>query len=286
MEVELTAFTGGNYMSYARSPQKFRLAVYKEPNLPRILIEGDSWTDHPLVSNLSWSLHLYLNNKAHILNISCSGDLIYNMSTGKQFKKLQAYLKSNALNFDLLFLSGGGNDILVNDNPKYKLSAIIKNGTGADPANYIKESSWKIAIERVENSYRRILDMTTKISPTLNIVAHTYDYIYPRNKGADVIVIPDVLGPWVWPVMNRKGIKDQSIQRDIIKLLLDRLKDMLTKLASEYSQLTVVNTLGTLPENPAWGINVPCWDDEIHPDSKGFAKLIQDRIGPEIDKLI
>lgn len=262
------------------------MAVWEEPSLPRILIEGDSWADHPLVSNLGWSLHQYLKNQAHFLNISSSGDLIYDMARGKQFRKLKAYLKSSVFNFDLLFLSGGGNDILVNENDKYKLSAFLQTSSGNDPQSYIKEDVWNRSLGRVEQSYTRILEMASEVSPTLKIVTHSYDYIYPRNISGDIIVIPDVLGPWVWPVMRRKGITEQELQRKIIAYLLDQMKLMLDSLAGKYSQLTIVDTLGTLPTYENWGVNVPHWEDEIHPDSKGFAKLVNDKIGPVIKNLM
>lgn len=273
-------------MTYTRDVRKFRLAVWNEPTLPRILIEGDSWADHPLVSNLSWSLHLFLEGQAHILNISESGDLVYNMARGKQFKKLKSYLKSKVLNFDLLFLSGGGNDILVNNNPDFKLGAIVISGSGDNPENYINESIWSRSLKRIEESYRKLLDTTSELSPTLKVVTHSYDYIYPRDNGADIIVIPDALGPWVWPVMKRKGIESQQLQREITSLMLERFKNLMQSLVADYPQLTLVDTQGTLPEYNAWGVNIQDWDDEIHPDSKGFGKLVRARIGPVIKDLI
>ena len=273
-------------MAYTRSVQEFRLAVSDDPRVPRVLIEGDSWTDHPLVSNLSWSLHRYLKNSAHLLNISESGDLIYNMAHGKQFKKLQAYLQSKALNFDMLFLSGGGNDILANSNPNYRLSALLQASNSDEPADYIIEEKWEDSLGRIKSSYDKILSMIQSTNPTLLVVTHTYDYVYPRKNGADIIVIPDALGPWIWPAMQKKGITEQATQRSITKHLQNKFRAMLQELTYKYPNFHVIDTLGTLPEHADWGLNIPHWDDEIHPDSKGFNHLVEKKIGPYIKNLL
>lgn len=271
-------------MSYARSVQKFRMNIWQQPGLPRILIEGDSWSEHPLVSNLSWSLHLYLQNKVNMLNISQSGDLIYNIAQGRQFSLLSSYLKTNMFDFDLLFLSGGGNDILVNSDKNYCLSKVIQSGTGDEVHSYINQKVWNKALKRITDSYRKILQAAEQINPSLLVHGHNYDYIYPRNNGADVIVIPDVIGPWVEPVMLHYGINDQMLMRRIANHMLDEFSAQLTLLKTEFCNFDFSNTLGTLPDLTSWGVNVPYWDDEIHPNSKGFAKLIEAKIGPDIIK--
>lgn len=273
-------------MPYTRTVQKFRLNVWDQPDLPRILIEGDSWADHPLVSNLAWSLNLYLDKRVNMLNISESGDLIYNMAHGKQFNKLQSYLGSSVFDFDIMFLSGGGNDILVNDVQRFKLGKMISSGSGTDPANYIDQTVWSELLKRVGDSYRKILSFVEQVNPNLKVVSHNYDYVYPRNKGADIIVIPNALGPWIYPVMCRKNIDDQNLQRQIIASMLDTFATMLKDLESEYDFFHVVNTLGTLPDFPKWGKKVHFWDDEIHPDSRGFGKLVKEKIGPYIESIL
>lgn len=174
---------------------------------------------------------------------------------------------------------------MVNKNSKFKLSALLQSATSDEPESYINQSLWRDALARVGQSYERILDMALTINPNLHVVTHTYDYIYPRNVAGDIIVIPDVLGPWVWPIMNKKGITNQNMQRDIIAVLLNHLKTMLIGLADKYPQLTVVDTLGTLPVYQQWGINVPDWEDEIHPNSRGFSQLVNEKIGPAVKRL-
>lgn len=267
---------------YTRDPHQFRLAVWQNPDYPAVLVEGDSWADHPLVPNLSWNLHQYLGHKVNILNISQSGDLVFNMAHGKQFNTLKAYLASSHFDFDLLLLSGGGNDILVNDQPEFKLERILKPSQQSDPRFFIDEGAWKASLDRVELSYVRILDAAKDANPHLKIHGHCYDYIYPRDKGADIIVIPDALGPWVYPVMQHIQVTDQQLQRNIIKCLLDDFAAMLGSLKARYPQFDFSNTLGILPDHSNWDLNLPNWDDEIHPNGKGFAKLVNERVGPDV----
>lgn len=271
---------------YTRDRYKFRTNIWQEPRLPRILIEGDSWTDHPLVANLAWALHLYLKNKVHILNISHSGDLITDMGTGHELANLKDIVGTKVYGIDLLFLSGGGNDILVHDDPKFHLSLLIKSANSMQPADYINWPLFETLLGEIEKSYRAIISSVTEARSNIQILTHNYDWVYPRDNGADFIV-RNISGPWVDPVMRLRKIQNQQLQRDIICLMLARFSQLLDQLQQEIPNFSYVNTQGVLPQHlGSWGKDVAYWDDEIHPDSAGFALLVEKAIGPAVKNLI
>lgn len=273
-------------MIYTSDMGKYVAHLINEPFGPRILIEGDSWTDHPLVSNMAWLLYKFLRQEGfrpNVLNVSSIGDLVFEMSTGKQLKKLQSLLKSNRLKFDVMLLSGGGNDILLNEEqPEIGLGAIVKEGKGDDPQSYINNDVFSKALLQIEESYHRILSEVANESPSTQVFSHTYDNIYPRDNGTDILVKKDVIGHWVWPVMKDKGIDDQVLMRNIVKVLLQKFAELMKQLESEYEQFNVVETRETLPELASWPKNIQFWDDEIHPDSRGFARLVYQKVGPAV----
>lgn len=271
---------------YTRDRYKFRTNIWQAPHLPRILIEGDSWADHPLVTNLAWALHLYLKNKAHILNISHSGDLITDMGSGHELANLANIAGTKELGIDVLLLSGGGNDILVHDKEEYKLSNLLKKATSLVPTDYINWPMFNKLLGEIRTAYEQIIDAVTKARSNIQILTHNYDWVYPRDNGADFIV-RNVSGPWIAPVMRDLQIHDQQLQRDIISLMLTEFSGLLDQLQQQYLNFHYVNTQGLLPQHQGpWGKDVAYWDDEIHPNSQGFHWLVDKAIGPALQKLL
>ncbi len=269
-------------MSYARNMRQYRLNQFANPDAVNVLLEGDSWADIPLfTSNLGWALHQAMGKQVNLVNISRSGDLIANIASGAQFRRLKKYLKTRTWKFDILLLSGGGNDILVKQvNGQANLSRMLQRANTENPRDYIKAPMWKAILDEIAQAYITILDMVSRVNPNIRVVVHSYDYIYPRNKATSVLLC-NIAGPWVAPQMADFHIRDQGLQRQIVAQLLLDFKDMLQRLATAYTNLRVVDTQGTLPEHQRWSQDVPMWNDEIHPDADGF-NLIARRLMNEI----
>ena len=273
---------------YTRDRYKLLLNVNQFPHYPRILIEGDSWTDHPFVANIAWVLHLYLGRRVHILNISCIGDLIANIGNKdeRQFKLLEDVLGRRAYDFDLLFLSGGGNDLLANSDVNLKLNKVLKEGTGDDPENYMDLPKLEQILTSIKDAYTAILDMASDVNSDMPALAHNYDFIYPRNAGVDII-IDNIKGPWIYPEMCKKHITDQTIQKSITDYMLHAFNPVLNELKQAHSNFDFVDTQNTLPKHSGpWTDDIRYWDDEIHPNSKGFNMLVEKRIGPAIEAIL
>lgn len=277
-------------MAIAHSRESFYKLTQSFAHRKQILVEGDSWIGHPLprASNLCVKLDTFLQGRCNLFSIGEVGHLASEMMSGSSLRFFTDVLKAKQFNFSLIFFSGGGNDILANNDPNLALDKLLVGQSQTiqtNPALYIDKNIWQSLLNSVLDAYRTLLKTTSQLQPECPVVTHTYDYIYPRNKGTDIL-FNNVLGPWVYPEMLKKGITNSQLQRDIIKFLLDDFAKELKTLGQQHANFHVVDTLGTLPTVTNWGLNIPYWDDEIHPDKDGFGLLVQQKIGPVVKKLI
>ncbi len=113
------------------------------------------------------------------------------------------------------------------------------------------------------------------------IVIHGYDYAIPGrlNDPADPRRPSHAKkDQWLGGPLVEKGITDASLQRGIVRILIDGLYDMLKQLVAAHPHVHLVDLRKSLP-----GIND--WVDEIHGTSAGF-KDIASRFKSVIDPLI
>lgn len=272
-----------------RNEWRFLNACTEYPNRMRIIAEGDSWVSHPLprCTNLAVQLHRYLWNAElpnNMLSTGKVGDLLLHMGATQQLKVLKRLLSKRQARPDILFLSAGGNDILYHDDASLRVDKLLKAGTPGKPKTYICESVWKQHKQLLKCALLNILALARVYAPRLKIVMHTYDAIYPREKGAEIPIFGRIKGPWVWPYLENIGVSPHQA-REAIRYLLGDFYLLLTKLSAQHTQLEVINTLGTLPDLPDWRRDVTHWDDEIHPNKQGFALLTCKHIGPRVVKL-
>ncbi|MBZ9611321.1 SGNH/GDSL hydrolase family protein [Rheinheimera maricola] len=274
-------------MAIAHSRESFYMLVQRFPHRKQILVEGDSWVGHPLprATNLCVQINNYFRGRCNIFSLGEIGHLATDMMSGYSLRFFQDVLKASQYNFDLIFFSAGGNDILANDQPGLALTELLVSSSDNNPSSCINRGVWQLLLAGVLDAYKTLVSTVESLKPGCPIVTHTYDYIYPRNKGADIL-FNNVLGPWVYPAMRSKGIADPLLQRNIIRLLLDEFADALAELSRLQTTLKVVNTLGTLPQLQNWNTSIANWDDEIHPNKDGFSSLVNKRIGPVIKQLL
>lgn len=273
-------------MAIAHSRESFYKLTQTHAHRKQILVEGDSWIGHPLprASNLCVRLDTFLQGRCNLFSIGEVGHLATEMMSGSSLRFFADVIKAKQFNFSLIFFSGGGNDILANSDSTLALDKLLL-GPNASPAACIDKTIWTLLLGGVLDAYHTLLKTASELAPKCPVVTHTYDYIYPRNKGTDIL-FNNVIGPWVYPEMVTKGITSPQLQRDIIKFLLADFANKLQQLTQQHANFHVVDTLGTLPTVANWGLNIPYWDDEIHPDKHGFDLLVKQKIGPVVKSLI
>lgn len=243
----------------------------------RLLAEGDSWFTLGAIptSNLLFSMRFPRDTV--IANCAYPGDTIRRMAAMAKDRSLrEAFGQSLNISWDLILLSGGGNDV-IDDVDDILLPASAR-GTVTGPADYCDQTKLQTLLDEISTAYRSIValrDVPGSTSAGKPVVTHTYDIPTPRNSPANFVVIP-VLGPWLHPAMEAVQVP-MTERIAVSKYLMDSLADTILGLATGPNALPnffVVDTRGTLtPAQPgATGVSGD-WMNEIHPDFGGYRKL-------------
>jgi len=255
--------------------QTFDTAIFKQLcktytylNPIRILAEGDSWfgcSRNFLRTDQEVGIidHLAGMDNLLILNPPSNGDELLDMISGE--RKLSFLKRLHYMDFDLVLLSGGGNDFVG----RYDFGFMLYEKTpGMEWRECINTTRLFIKIRQVEFAYRELIERIIDLQPRMRIVIHTYDFPIPSNEDYELFELVPVGKSWIYPCFMQKNISDPEDQRKIIRNMLLRLKSSLYKIEKDYAEnVTVVNTQGLLQERH--------WRNEIHPSSQGFGLMAQ-----------
>lgn len=243
-----------------------------------ILAEGDSWFTFGTVPATNFLHSLHLQRPAIIASCAKPGDTIDNMA---DVLSASAYRKAlsarNGHKWDLILLSGGGNDFIN------AAHSIIVPATGDNPHKYCNHAALQKTINTITDGYREMVTIRDN-SPSRNIpiVTHTYDYPTPRNSPARFFGIRTPIGPWLYPALLKANIP-QELWISISDYLFDQLANTISNLQKTLPNFFVVRTHGTLVRASLGDFNESGdWRNEIHPSDNGYAKLgkkLGDRIG-------
>lgn len=254
----------GKFLNHYRALDRAR----KLPSTPVILSEGDSWFSTPLYYNLvDW---LEVDAPAALfMRMESSGDLALKMFQGGNLKELRSRL--NALNFDILLISAGGNDFV----DEFLRDTFRKTGR-MTPEQALQTVINTGRYEAVYEAYCRMLNTAFETRPQLQVITHTYDY--PRLMGQQgVLTVENIglaallkrqVGDWIARYLTH--VLDAAQQREFAKLLIDQFSvRVLNRLANDpryRGKLSVVDFRGQLTSDADW-------NDEMHPTGAAFRRL-------------
>ncbi|MBY5482241.1 hypothetical protein HFO84_33710 [Rhizobium leguminosarum] len=207
----------------------------------RVVEEGDSWFQYPFLIEDVVD-HLFV--PWAIYSCSGAGDLLSDMA--RQDEVIAAVVAERP---DVVLLSGGGNDLLGDG----RLARYLKpHAAGMSAADHVTDAFNDLMASIIE-IYRDLIGKTLSAGAR-RVVCHSYDYAIPNG------------GPWLGRPMIKLGITDRQLQRDIIRILIDRFHVALTAMVSGFSgSVVVADCRGTVADNE--------WFDELHPTSFGFGKV-------------
>jgi len=246
------------------------------PGWPLVIAEGDSWFAHPTEWNILY--HLSDLGGYSIRRLASIGDTLRDMVRQAPGRRPQ-FLRQleRPVPWDLLLVSGGGNDLLGDRLPDMlrHRSEVSRGWRGL-----IRDEVVAAEIASIRRAYERIIDRTAERRPECQILAHGYDYPHPRDRGAGLFWGRiTVTGPWMYPVMaGEKGIHDAETRHKLARELIDRLNRALRELARHRASFHHVDLRGTLT-------SVRQWEDEIHPRSAGFRKMAR-TFRREMDRVV
>lgn len=271
-----SAMQMGNGLARYRRQAKFRLQKLAGSNLPVLVSEGDSWFQFPLLIR---EVIDQLKDDYLIWSIGAAGDTAQNIVYGRKIKGETEYLKAlidNKEDVQGFLLSAAGNDIIGQDPSTQKpvLFDILKdfNGDKSDIEGHINVDLLNQKLDFLQNAYTTVINEVRSKSEFKNlpVFIHGYDYAFPYPWGDD-----DPRNPlhadkneWLGKPLDQRKIYDNNQRRDIIKFLIDKLYDMLSKISSNSQKTGVwlIDCRGAMPD-------VHDWIDEIHGTSQGFKKV-------------
>lgn len=225
---------------------KYRQRLSDEPDVIRILSEGDSWFQHPHPKVLD--IIDQLSNHYAVYCIGAAGDTVRNMFYEGEFLRA---MKEESPKFFLL--SGGGNDILGDSFRNFLSDAFDNGDPGMKPERFLKDNFLR-ELDSIGNIYRTVFEKL-KNSP-IQIIVHGYDYVIPldvTDKG------------WVGRYMLERKINEKLDRRAVINYMMDRFNEKLSSVAAQYPNVHYIDLRKTVREDQ--------WFDEIHPTSDGFQDL-------------
>lgn len=222
---------------------RYRDALVLHPNRVRIVSEGDSWYQHPLIDDVIDQLSGHYN----ILSLGAAGDTLENMIREGEYRDA---IDDEAPTFFLL--SGGGNDVLGEGFADF-LNAEVARDSAAGPPRLLHPAFFR-ALDALIDRYRAICLELEGRAPGLRVVTHGYDYVAPRRGG-----------DWLGGPLRERGIGDGARGRAVVRFIVDELNRRLTLLSGSFRNLRHIDLRGRVPDVE--------WYDEIHPDASGFSKI-------------
>ena len=231
---------------------------------PILVSEGDSWFQFPAF--LSDVIDQLFEDYT-IKSFGAAGDTAANMV--KQADYLPALRDLGGLVEGFLF-SGAGNDIIGKSSDGVpNILALLHRQTGDDDArDLINQSELDRVLRGLRRQYQLLIEQIRGVPGMTNLplIFHGYDYAFPGavdDRRDPIWADPD---QWLGKPLRQKNITEPTQQREIIKILIDELYQMLHELAASHAGVHVVDVRGLLNKRGQWA-------DEIHPDDGGFRKV-------------
>jgi hypothetical protein len=267
MDVE-SAIRWGNAVCRWRRQQAFERRIASGIKKPVLISEGDSWHQFPFLIE---DVIDHLNPDFLIWSLDAAGDTADNM-VNRNPEYMKALVEQKANNVKGFLFSGAGNDVIGEDllgNPV--LTTLVKEfQAGKDAAWHVDKAKLAGVLTQLEKDYRKLVATVRSDAAfkKLPIFIHGYDYAIPGGFPGDTRhPIYAKQDEWLGGPLRDKGIIDLKLQRDIVRVLIDALYDMLHNVAgnSKQSFVYVVDIRGVLKAGD--------WADEIHATSKAFGRV-------------
>jgi len=241
-----------------------------------LVAEGDSWFNYPLHNVLE---ELEDQHGYDVESVAHWGDRIEDMAYSpslddggqlREFTRRIEKLLGRGIVPKAILLSGGGNDVAGDE-----LAFLLNHAKSPSPG--LNDAILNGVMDRVELSYVTILNAVTtvckeRLGRALPILLHGYAYAIPDGRGmlGGFWVLP---GPWLEPSFRAKGYKDEQARKDMIWHLIDRLNEMLARVAQLPAFAAHVRHID-LRETLSKGADYKKdWANELHPTADGFAKV-------------
>lgn len=263
-----SAIRWGNAICRWRRQATFNQRISASERKPVLVSEGDSWFQFPFLIE---DVIDQLNTDFLIWSLDAAGDTCDNM-VNRNPEYMQGLVKQKRNHVAGFLFSAAGNDVIGEDLlGQPVLGRLLKqHQPGKDAAWHVDNAQLATILSTLSESYAKVI-ATIRLDndfKKLPIFIHGYDYAIPGGFPGDTRrPIYAKQDEWLGAPMKQKGITDTTLQRDIIRILIDALYDMLHRVAgqSATTHVHVIDVRGTLA--------IGDWADEIHGTDAGFKKV-------------
>ena len=246
--------------------QYFAQSIRRNPALPVVISEGDSWFSFPSHANTIDHLDELVDRRMSLLRLEESGDTLQRMTSGEQRGRLRQFLTTYPV--DALLFSGGGNDVV---GPEI-LDLFDDLVPGQPWESAIRPTAMDLQFQHIANAYHTIAELRDQYRPNAWIITHTYAYVRPNGKPTVFWLWPIPIslsfGPWIKTNLEARGIDQAADQTAVVRYLIDRFHDTIADVASVHERFTVIDNRSRLTQ-------AADWTDELHPSRTGFRKVAQ-----------
>jgi lysophospholipase L1-like esterase len=247
-----------NWWSRKKRNQFYKESLIRFPNRIKIVSEGDSWFQHPLVLDIIDHLYRVYN----IYCVSAAGDTLRNYFSNEK-KNGEYYMDALDEKDPAFFLiSGGGNDILGSQFSNYLVSDSQNNiPEGENPRRFLKDEIFK-EFESLMEIYKSAFTHLKTHKPKIHIIVHGYDYPVKLNNAKK---------GWLGKYMIEKNIGRPGDRIAIIHLIMDTFNQKLSELSKSFENVTYIDVRKMVRFDEKEGVDQ--WYDEIHPNNDGFQQI-------------
>lgn len=235
-----------NSLARARRNRKYRRRI-KNWSGVKIVAEGDSWFQYPLILKDTIDQLIDRDHFQYaIYGLSGAGDLLSNIV--KEDEISEAIENENP---DVFLISGGGND-MVGDG---RMATLVHKFTANRKPETYPNDKFDLFLNELETLYRGLFTRLLANKPHLKILCHGYDNAIPQE------------GNWLGKPLEKQGINDKVLQRQIVAVMIGRFNNRLKEVAGEFAgsvyHVDCQKVVGTKSK----------WHDELHPKNDGYFKV-------------
>lgn len=242
---------------------------------PALLAIGDSWFWYPK-NNVLQALATHPKLKDPFRNIQMlgqNGAKLEQYVFGRYARQLARELQAqNRKYYSAILISGAGNDAV-----DYRLG-LFRNCSAAGSAEQcINEAGMESLMGRLATAMSSLLYQIRRayendgLQP--DIFLHAYDYPVPDGRGFNLAALK-VTGPWLAKAMDDSAVpNDPALRKAICTALIKRLHAEFSRFADPGNKVHLIDSRGCLVSEDY----KDDWDNELHPSSKGFEKIVDER---------
>jgi len=248
-----------NWYARRKRNRYYENIIRRFPGRTRIVSEGDSWFQHPLV----YDIIDHLSKVYAIHCVAAAADTLSNYLSGAK-NRGEYFLDILEEDKPPVFLiSGGGNDILGPQFKGFLVEAPYGQGLqGCPDGSRFLKASFGLQIDKLMEIYTTVFGLLKTKMPQMITIVHGYDYpvhLDYKNKG------------WLGRYMIEKGIASHADRRTVIRYIMDTFNTRLAAVAAQFpATVRYLDLRGTVLYREG---EVDQWYDEIHPDIDGFQSI-------------